>query len=242
MHFHLPKPLHGWREFVGEVGIIVVGVLIALGAEQLVEAAHWRDKVESAKKSIDFELNLQLDLSDEVIRFGACDDRYIDALEAAIIRHDRTAIGKLHDTQPPFQFRPWRSTAWQSAMSTQVADHIPADELSQYAFMFSSFTDMLRFQDSIIENFGDATVGRLGGPTDPASTELQLKAAERLRTVLTLRTDIADSMIKTAEGRFHHWKPFHRDPSASLHARIEREGSLCEKTVASIAAGVPVPL
>jgi hypothetical protein len=31
MHFHLPKPLHGWREFAGEVGIIVVGVLIARG-------------------------------------------------------------------------------------------------------------------------------------------------------------------------------------------------------------------
>lgn len=31
MHFHLPKPLHGWREFVGEVGIIVLGGLIALG-------------------------------------------------------------------------------------------------------------------------------------------------------------------------------------------------------------------
>ena len=37
MHFHLPKPLHGWREFVGEVGIIVIGVLIALGAQQVVE-------------------------------------------------------------------------------------------------------------------------------------------------------------------------------------------------------------
>lgn len=36
MHFHLPKPLHGWRQFVGEVGIIVLGILIALGAEQLV--------------------------------------------------------------------------------------------------------------------------------------------------------------------------------------------------------------
>jgi len=32
MHFHLPKPLHGWREFAGEVGIIVIGVLIVLGA------------------------------------------------------------------------------------------------------------------------------------------------------------------------------------------------------------------
>ena len=32
MHFQVPKPLHGWREFAGEVGIIVVGVLIALAA------------------------------------------------------------------------------------------------------------------------------------------------------------------------------------------------------------------
>ena len=42
MHFRLPKPLHGWRELAGEVGIIVVGVLIALGAEQLVTTLHWR--------------------------------------------------------------------------------------------------------------------------------------------------------------------------------------------------------
>jgi len=42
MHFHLPKPVHGWREFASEVGIIVVGVLLALLAEQFVEWIHWR--------------------------------------------------------------------------------------------------------------------------------------------------------------------------------------------------------
>lgn len=42
MHFHLPKPLHGWREFAGEVGIVVFGVLIALGAEQVVGADRVR--------------------------------------------------------------------------------------------------------------------------------------------------------------------------------------------------------
>src|SRR5690348_253490 len=42
MHFHLPKPLHGWREFAGEVGIIVIGVLIALGFEQVVQSIHDR--------------------------------------------------------------------------------------------------------------------------------------------------------------------------------------------------------
>jgi hypothetical protein len=42
MHVHLPKPVHGSRALAGEVGIIVIGVLIALGAEQLVERLHWR--------------------------------------------------------------------------------------------------------------------------------------------------------------------------------------------------------
>jgi hypothetical protein len=37
MHFHLPGPLHGWREFAGEVGIIVLGVLIVL---QQLNAIH----------------------------------------------------------------------------------------------------------------------------------------------------------------------------------------------------------
>ena len=49
MQFRLPKPLHGWRAFVGEVGIIVVGVLLALGAQQLVDDWNWRRTVSSAE-------------------------------------------------------------------------------------------------------------------------------------------------------------------------------------------------
>jgi type II secretory pathway pseudopilin PulG len=55
MHVHLPKPLHGWRAFVGEVGIIVLGVLIALGAEQLVEAVHWRQETQIAREALNAE-------------------------------------------------------------------------------------------------------------------------------------------------------------------------------------------
>lgn len=42
------KPLNGWRAFAGEVGIIVLGVLIALGASQLVENWQWRQQVKQA--------------------------------------------------------------------------------------------------------------------------------------------------------------------------------------------------
>lgn len=56
MHVHVPKPLHGWRAFVGEVGIIVLGVLIALGAEQAVEAIHQRSEARDAQSVIRGEL------------------------------------------------------------------------------------------------------------------------------------------------------------------------------------------
>jgi hypothetical protein len=59
MHFHLPKPLHGWRQFVGEVGIIVIGVLIALGAEQLVELVHERQVAGQARENVRAEAALE---------------------------------------------------------------------------------------------------------------------------------------------------------------------------------------
>ena len=44
MHFHLPKPHHGWRGSL-EV-IIVIGVLIALSADSR-GTSHWRNRFEA---------------------------------------------------------------------------------------------------------------------------------------------------------------------------------------------------
>jgi hypothetical protein len=43
VEIHKPKPIHNWREFLKEVGTIVLGVCVALGAEQTVEWVHWRN-------------------------------------------------------------------------------------------------------------------------------------------------------------------------------------------------------
>src|SRR5579864_4161644 len=75
MHFHLPKPLHGWREFVGEVGIIVLGVLIALGAEQLVESIHSREELRQVRAA------LQGELADDRARW-----EYMSAAESCSLR------------------------------------------------------------------------------------------------------------------------------------------------------------
>ncbi len=60
MQVHVPKPLHGWREFAGEVGIIVLGVLIALGAQQVVESIHDKAQVREFRSAVDDELAYDL--------------------------------------------------------------------------------------------------------------------------------------------------------------------------------------
>lgn len=60
MHFHLPKPLHGWREFAGEVGIIVIGVLIALGFGQLAQLLHDRSSANEAREAVRAEVRENL--------------------------------------------------------------------------------------------------------------------------------------------------------------------------------------
>jgi hypothetical protein len=72
MHFHLPKPLHGWREFVGEVGIIVLGVLIALGAEQVVEAIHGDAQVRLFRGAVNNELAYDLGSYKQRLMLGSC--------------------------------------------------------------------------------------------------------------------------------------------------------------------------
>jgi len=56
MEFHKPKPVHNWRDLFKEIGIIVIGVSIALAAEQMVEYFHWRNEVSIARKALQDEI------------------------------------------------------------------------------------------------------------------------------------------------------------------------------------------
>lgn len=52
MHLHRPKPLHGWRELSVEIGVIVVGIIIALCLEQAVEFFHHRAQREELTETL----------------------------------------------------------------------------------------------------------------------------------------------------------------------------------------------
>jgi hypothetical protein len=84
MRVRVPKPLHGWREFAGEVGIVVLGVLIALGAGQIVESLNQRAEAREARKNVIDEVQQNLDIFRRRAEIQACVDRRLDEIEALI--------------------------------------------------------------------------------------------------------------------------------------------------------------
>ena len=133
MRFHLPKPMHGWREFAGEVGIIVIGVLIALAAGQAVDAVQWRDKVNRSERA----MRIELAEDDGPQAYG----RVIIApcLDAEAVRiHDgagQVATAQLRQWvaaySPPF--RVWDSEAWNVVLGSDVGSHMGPERLIQWS-------------------------------------------------------------------------------------------------------------
>ena len=86
MHLHLPKPLHGWREFAGEVGIIVLGVLIALSFEQLAITIQNRANANEARDAVRAEVSENLWWLEDRKNHEPCIDRMLADLATVLER------------------------------------------------------------------------------------------------------------------------------------------------------------
>jgi hypothetical protein len=138
MQFHLPKPLHGWREFAGEVGIIVVGVLIALGAEQVVETVHWRDEVAAERKSLLFEANDGLSAVAARQVQQPCVDRRLQDIRLVLERHHRKEpLELVRDIGRPASQVAARGT-WQIALTGQALSHMSDKEKLAFSDSFAN--------------------------------------------------------------------------------------------------------
>jgi hypothetical protein len=135
LHFHLPKPLHGWREFAGEVGIIVLGVLVALTAEQFVETLHWRSEARDFRKAINREMSKNLIIYQINQLQQPCTKRRLDELQTYLDRStDGATVQLTGKIGEPLWLGQYRSV-WDNK-DAQVVAHIPVDERLEYAALY----------------------------------------------------------------------------------------------------------
>lgn len=146
MEVHKPKPVRNWRDFIKEVGSIVLGVSIALGAEQAVEAIHWHYKVRDAAQAMGLELQVDARQAFMRVAIKACYDRQLDTIQGAIEQgRDRQEIAALILGYRPI-LPTWDSEAWKAVLASDVGSHVPAAQMLRWAATYSFVPELQRVQ------------------------------------------------------------------------------------------------
>lgn len=152
MHFHLPKPLHGWREFAGEVAIIVLGVLIALGAEQVVEDWQWHQKVEVVRRSLMGELGNDRARWERDVSAGRCALADVDRLDTWA-ENGASGAARPVPALRSGNFLTMHTANWSLATGSETLDHFPVSEQLAFAALYNGLEnrapDLANVSDSI---------------------------------------------------------------------------------------------
>jgi hypothetical protein len=133
VEIHKPKPWHGWREFLKEYGIIVLGVLTALAAEQVVERLHRAEQARQAEGAM--RLELAEDDGQQAfarVAIGRCfDDRLRQIRDGAFNAPADQLRQWVAAYNPPF--RSWDSEAWKTVAASDVGNFMGAERLVDWS-------------------------------------------------------------------------------------------------------------
>jgi type II secretory pathway pseudopilin PulG len=179
MHFHLPKPLHGWREFAGEVGIIVVGVLIALGAEQVVEWVHDRQVAEEARENVRAEARFNLAFIQGRIAAQPCIQARLVELSALLSKAGEGTLVPRPTwiAKPPTV--PFFTARWQAATASGRNSLFPAKEQEEFGVLYQIFDRYNDYQPREQEVWSDLRA--LESWKGPLGPEARLAFAKSLQ-------------------------------------------------------------
>jgi len=140
MHFHLPKPLHGWREFAGEVGIIVIGVLIALGAEQALGSLHDRRIAADARENVRAEAATNIRFIRDRLNTQKCIDQRLGELQALLSRSGQGPLSPPPGwvSRPPVA--PFFFGRWQAATASGRNSLFSPEEQGRFSVLYAIFS------------------------------------------------------------------------------------------------------
>ncbi len=143
MRIRLSRPVSGWVALGTEVGIIVLGVLIALGAQQLLDDWNWQRKIEAQREALDEDVSAMWRALSARAIVQRCVDRRLKELELVFQRHDRgLPLGIIAPIG-----RPTLWSASQGALRMATADgslsHMAFDDKQSYFNVAQSYDEFI---------------------------------------------------------------------------------------------------
>jgi hypothetical protein len=221
------KSVHSWKELLSEIGVIVIGVMIALGAEQLVETIHWSHKVADAEAAMGQELSGDLGYAAGQVAMKDCAAKYFDRMEAAIKGHRSDRFRALTAMTPPFNSHPWVAESWTAAIGSEVPDHISREKLSAYAIAFRRVQTERDLQFSMLDRYGEVVGAGEPGIT-PEIAYAQLAALNKLKADNGITVVVAEAMLNVQA------RDLGIAPDPQIAAAQTGRAAVCEKQLKAI--------
>ncbi len=143
MDVHAPmEPLHSWRDIALHLGIVTVGLFIALSLEALVEHIHNRHLVVEARANIREELQINHGAAqDDIKRVQENIDLHKANIET--IHHLQTHPKEFHGSiTNSMSFDSLNDAAWRTARDTGALSFMPYKEVQRYSDLYM-LTDLV---------------------------------------------------------------------------------------------------
>ncbi len=205
MEIHKPKPVHNFREFLSELGVVVLGIVIALSGEQLIEHLHDRHKAGEAREGIREEIAMNIAVLGSRSAAQRCIDRRIEDIAALL----QPSEGSKY-VEPTWLARPqiWEMLheRWQVSSQSGRAPLLAAEEQAEYGFVYALFADVGADEDR--EQLAWARLRALEGLPNPSATlrdELRLALQEARLTNWDIKNLNATLQAKATEMALAKW-------------------------------------
>lgn len=199
MHVHPPKPPHSWQDLAREIGVIVLGVLIALGFEQVAETVHWNHAVKEGREALHREIARNNHYFSERAAFGPCIDAHVQQTRKLIdyaATHGRTLPASKVSLKTGYIIE---TSEWEAQKAAQALVHFPAEERSALSTYYSLTVDIGDWREQEGQYWDGLAV--LDGPSRPigegeiATLRALLVRAQHINRLWTLN---AKAQIKRA--------------------------------------------
>ena len=142
MEVHPPhEPVHTWREALIHIGLMTVGLFIALMLEGLVEYLHHKHLVREARENI----RIEIERNREAVKADIEDVQKEQAIVQAGLNTMHTMQENPHahgSITYNWHYRPLSDAAWLSARDTGALGYMPYPDVQGYSVLYSLQNDL----------------------------------------------------------------------------------------------------
>jgi hypothetical protein len=173
MELHAPGgPVRSLKDFLVHIGVVTLGILIALGLEQLVEAHHRsqlaKTAVASFRKELVYDQGQVKYMQDQISALQAKIEKAIAQLSSAVA----PGVAEPPIVYPGFSLEVVSTASWDTAVA-QALNELPFESVARYAQAFGTLRLFAEMERETLSLWKD--LRRFG--TDPAAISKDQRAA-----------------------------------------------------------------